>query len=180
MHTGIDFLKDIVVIFALASFVIWIFHKLRVPSIIGFLLTGVLTGPYAFGLVKSVDEIEVLAEIGVVLLLFTIGIEFSLRNLVKIRKLVLLGGFLQVFFTTMFTFLISYLFGSSLSQALFFGFLAALSSTAVVLKILQERAEVSEDYGKFSVGVLIFQDLDHCTNDPDCSHSVRAITESRQ
>ncbi|HYW95147.1 MAG TPA: cation:proton antiporter [Bacteroidales bacterium] len=159
MHTEIGFLKDIVIIFALASFVIWLFHKLRVPSIIGFLLTGILTGPFAFGLVKSVDEIEVLAEIGVVLLLFTIGIEFSLKSLVRIRKLVFLGGFLQVLFTTLFTGLISYFFGRSLNQSLFIGFLAALSSTAVVLKILQERAEISEDYGKFSVGVLIFQDL---------------------
>ncbi len=159
MHTDISFLKDIVIIFALASFVIWLFHKLRVPSIIGFLLTGILTGPFAFGLVKSVDEIEVLAEIGVVLLLFTIGIEFSLRNLISIRRLVFLGGFLQVSFTTLFTFLISYFFGRPVDQSLFFGFLAALSSTAVVLKILQERAEIAEDYGKFSVGVLIFQDL---------------------
>ncbi len=159
MHVEIKLLQDIVIIFALASFVIWLFHKLKVPSIIGFLLTGVLTGPHAFGLVKSIEEIEILAEIGVVLLLFTIGIEFSLKNLIRSRKMVFLGGLLQVFLTAAFTFFISYLFGMSLNQSVFFGFLVALSSTAVVLKVLQERAEVSGEYGKFSVGVLIFQDI---------------------
>ncbi len=159
MHVEFHLLQDIVVIFALASFVIWLFHKLKIPSIIGFLLTGVLTGPHAFGLVQSVEEIEVLAEIGVVLLLFTIGIEFSLKSLIKSRRLVFLGGFLQVFLTAAVTFGISYIAGRDIPQSVFFGFLVALSSTAVVLKVLQERAEMNKDYGKFSVGVLIFQDL---------------------
>lgn len=159
MHVEFHLLQDIVVIFALASFVIWLFHKLNIPSIIGFLLTGVLTGPHAFGLVQSVEEIEILAEIGVVLLLFTIGIEFSLKNLIQSRRLVFLGGFLQVFLTGAITFGISIIAGREVPQAVFFGFLVALSSTAVVLKVLQERAEMNKDYGKFSVGVLIFQDL---------------------
>lgn len=159
MHVEFHLLQDIVVIFALASFVIWLFHRLKIPSIIGFLLTGVLTGPHAFGLVQSVEEIEILAEIGVVLLLFTIGIEFSLKNLIQSRRLVFLGGFLQVFLTGALTFGISILAGREIPQAVFFGFLVALSSTAVVLKVLQERAEMNKDYGKFSVGVLIFQDL---------------------
>ncbi|MGC9344094.1 MAG: cation:proton antiporter [Bacteroidales bacterium] len=159
MHVEFHLLKDIVIIFALASFVIWLFHKLKIPAIIGFLLTGVLTGPHAFGLVQSVDEIEVLAEIGVVLLLFTIGIEFSLKNLIKSRRVVFIGGFLQVFLTGGITTLISYLAGRNISESVFFGFLVALSSTAVVLKVLQERAEVGKEYGSFSVGILIFQDL---------------------
>lgn len=159
MHVEFHLLKDIVIIFALASFVIWLFHRLRIPSIIGFLLTGVLTGPHAFGLIQNAEEIEILAEIGVILLLFTIGIEFSLKNLIKSRRLVFLGGFLQVFLTGAITFGISILVGREPQQAVFFGFLVALSSTAVVLKVLQERAEMNKDYGKFSVGVLIFQDL---------------------
>ncbi|MFW5645255.1 MAG: cation:proton antiporter, partial [Bacteroidota bacterium] len=97
MHVEFHLLQDIVIIFALASFVIWLFHKLKIPSIIGFLITGVLMGPHAFGLVQSIEEIEILAELGVVLLLFTIGIEFSLKSLIESRRLVLLGGFLQVF-----------------------------------------------------------------------------------
>ena len=159
MHVETHLLQDIVIIFSLASFVIWLFHKLNLPSIIGFLITGMLAGPHALGLIKSVEEIEFLAEFGVVLLLFTIGIEFSLANLIKSRKLVLLGGGLQVVLTTGITFLIGILLGRSVAESVFFGFLVALSSTAVVLKVLQERAEMNEAYGRFSLGVLIFQDL---------------------
>lgn len=159
MHVETHLLQDIVIIFSLASFVIWLFHKLNLPSIIGFLITGMLAGPHALGLIKSVEEIELLAEFGVVLLLFTIGIEFSLANLIKSRKLVLLGGGLQVVLTTGITFLIGILLGRSVAESVFFGFLVALSSTAVVLKVLQERGEMNEPYGRFSLGVLIFQDL---------------------
>ncbi len=159
MHVEFHLLQDIVIIFALASFVIWLFHKLKIPSIIGFLITGVLMGPHAFGLVQSIEEIEILAELGVVLLLFTIGIEFSLKSLIESRRLVLLGGFLQVFLVGAITFGISLIAGREIPQAIFFGFLVALSSTAVVFKVLQERADMNKDYGKFSAGVLIFQDL---------------------
>lgn len=159
MHVEFHLLQDIVVIFALASFVIWLFHRLRIPSIIGFLLTGVLTGPHAFGLVQSIEEIELLAEIGVVLLLFTIGIEFSLKSLMKSRKLVFMAGFLQVVLTGAITYAIALLSGASHGESIFFGFLVALSSTAVVLKMLQERAEINTEYGRFSTGVLIFQDI---------------------
>lgn len=159
MHAEFHLLQDIVIIFGLASFVVWLFHKLRIPSIIGFLITGVLAGPNAFGLIKSEGEIEILAEIGVVLLLFTIGIEFSLKNLIKSRKLVFIGGSLQVILAAGLTFLIASLAGRPVPESVFFGFLVALSSTAVVMKVLQERAEVNKAYGRFSLGVLIFQDL---------------------
>ncbi|MCF8381154.1 MAG: cation:proton antiporter [Bacteroidales bacterium] len=159
MHSEFHLLQDIVIIFALASFVVWFFHKLKIPSIIGFLITGVLAGPHGLGLIDSTGEIEILAEIGVVLLLFTIGIEFSLKNLIKSRKLVFIGGSLQVFLAIGLTFLIARLAGRSPAESVFFGFLVALSSTAVVMKVLQERAEVNKAYGRFSLGVLIFQDL---------------------
>ncbi|MCK4921098.1 MAG: cation:proton antiporter [Bacteroidales bacterium] len=159
MHSEFHLLQDIVIIFALASFVVWIFNKLKIPSIIGFLITGVLAGPNALGLIKSANEIEILAEIGVVLLLFTIGIEFSLKSLIKSRKLVFIGGSLQVVLSAAVTYLIATLAGRSPAESVFFGFLVALSSTAVVMKVLQERAEVNKAYGRFSLGVLIFQDL---------------------
>ena len=74
-------LNDIVIIFGLSITILFICHRLRVPTIVGFLVTGILTGPYGLGLIKAVHEVEILAEVGVVLLLFTIGIEFSLQNL---------------------------------------------------------------------------------------------------
>ena len=102
----IPLLKDIVMIFGLAIIVIYICHKMRIPSVVGLLITGVLAGPNGFGLVEGVQNVEVLAELGIILLLFTIGIEFSLGRLLQIRKSVLLGGTLQVLLTTLATMLI--------------------------------------------------------------------------
>jgi CPA2 family monovalent cation:H+ antiporter-2 len=110
-------------------------------------------------LIKAVDEVEILAEVGVVLLLFTIGIEFSLRNLLQIRKSVLLGGSLQVVLTLLAAFFIATHFGQDFGQALFIGFLAALSSTAIVLKLMQERAEVDSPHGRTTLAILIYQDV---------------------
>jgi monovalent cation:H+ antiporter-2, CPA2 family len=152
-------LKDIVVIFALSTLVNYLFTRIKVPTIIGYLLTGIIAGPHLFGLIRSPHEIEIMAEIGVVLLMFTIGIEFSLEHLFKIRKIVFLGGFLQVVLTTFITLLIVHAFHVAWKAALFTGFLTALSSTAVVLKILQERSELTSNYGRTVLGILIFQDI---------------------
>jgi len=155
----IPLLNDIVVIFGLAIAVLFICHRLRVPTVVGFLLTGILVGPYGFGLVKAVHEVEIFAEIGIVLLLFTIGIEFSLERLLQIRKSVLMGGSLQVLLTFLATLFIARQFGQVFGEAIFIGFLVALSSTAIVLKLLQERAEVDSPHGRITLGILIFQDI---------------------
>jgi len=155
----IPLLNDIVVIFGLAIAVLFICHQLRVPAVVGFLLTGIFVGPYGFGLVKAVHEVEIFAEIGIVLLLFTIGIEFSLERLLQIRKSVLMGGSLQVLLTFLATLFIARQFGQAFGEAVFIGFLVALSSTAIVLKLLQERAEVDSPHGRTTLGILIFQDI---------------------
>ena len=152
-------LNDIVIIFGLAIAVLFICHRLRVPAVVGFLLTGMFVGPYGFGLVKAVHEVEILAEIGIVLLLFTIGIEFSLKKLLQIRKSVLMGGSLQVLLTFLATLFIARRFGQAFGEAVFIGFLVALSSTAIVLKLIQERAEVDSPHGRTTLGILIFQDI---------------------
>ncbi len=156
----IPLLFDIIVIFTLAVLVSLVFHRLKVPNLVGFLLVGLLIGPYGFGLIAdAAHDIEILAEIGVILLLFTIGIEFSLANLIKIRKTVLLGGSLQVGLTSVFTILIASIFNIGLQESIFMGFLAALSSTAIVLKLLQEKGEINIIHGRTSLGILIFQDI---------------------
>ena len=154
-----DILKDIFVIFGLAIAVVLACHMVRVPTIVGFLVTGVLAGPSGLGLVGAVHDVEVLAEIGVILLLFAIGIEFSLGSLLEIKKYVLVGGALQVLLTTGTTWLLAVVFGQSVESGLFIGFLLSLSSTAIVLKLLQERAEISAPHGRVVLGVLIFQDI---------------------
>lgn len=159
MHE-IEFLKVIVIIFALAILVIFIFNKLKLPSVVGFLLTGIIAGPYALGLISDVEIIDVLAEIGVVLLLFIIGMEFSIKKLLKIKNIVFIGGLLQVGITILIVVLILHFFTHvPYNQAVFVGFLVALSSTAIILKILQENDQVESHHGKISLGILIFQDL---------------------
>jgi len=157
MELGV--LKDIVIIFALSTFVNFIFTRIRVPAIIGYLLTGVIAGPYLLRLISSPENVEVMAEIGVILLMFTIGLEFSLNHLLNIRKLVFLGGFMQLLLTATVTMLAARVFHFEWTEAIFVGFLTALSSTAVVLKLLQERSELTTHYGKTIVGILIFQDI---------------------
>jgi len=100
-----------------------------------------------------------MAEIGVALLLFTIGLEFSLRRLLEMKRLVLLGGTLQVVVSILATTVIAYGLGRPVSQSIFFGFLFALSSTAIVLKTYIDRAEVDAPHGRAAVGILLFQDL---------------------
>ncbi|NOY06876.1 MAG: potassium transporter KefB [Chlorobi bacterium] len=155
----IPLLNDIVIIFGLAVAVLFICHRFGVPAVVGFLLTGILVGPYGFGLVEAIHEVEVLAEIGIVLLLFTIGIEFSFERLLQIKKSVLLGGSLQVLLTFLATLFIARQFGLAIGVAVFIGFLVALSSTAIVLKLIQERAEVDSPHGRTTLGILIFQDI---------------------
>ncbi len=157
MEIGI--LTDIVIIFAFATAVNYLFTKLRIPTIIGYLLTGIVVGPSLLGVIDSPHEIEFMAEIGIILLMFTIGLEFSLNHLIKIRKIVFVGGFIQLVFTAGVTALFARTYNMSWGTAVFIGFLTALSSTALVLKILQEKGEVTSNYGRTVVGILIFQDI---------------------
>lgn len=152
-------LRDIFIIFCLSIAVLFVCLKIKVPAIVGFLITGILAGPHGFGFIEFIHNVEAMAEIGVVLLLFTIGIEFSLRDLIQIRKSVLLGGSVQVFLTIAAFFIVALKVGQSASQSVFMGFLMALSSTAIVLKLLQERAEMESPHGRTALAVLIFQDL---------------------
>lgn len=159
MEIQIPVLNDIMVIFALSIGVIFICHRLKIPVIIGFIIAGVIAGPHGLRLVAGVHDVELMAEIGVVLLLFTIGLEFSFNSLLRIKKSVLLGGGLQVLLTVTFCAGPLLILGKSPSQALFVGFLISLSSTAVVLKLLQERAIVETPAGNNSLAILIFQDI---------------------
>ncbi|MFC2123361.1 cation:proton antiporter [Bacteroidota bacterium] len=152
-------LKDIVIIFALSTLVNLVFTKIKIPTIVGYLITGIIAGPHLLSLINAKHEIELMAEIGVILLLFTIGLEFSLKHFLKIRRIVFLGGLLQVSITAGVFYIVSYSFGMSWQGGLLIGFLAALSSSALVLKILQERSELTSNYGRTVLGILIFQDL---------------------
>lgn len=152
-------LNDIVLIFGLAIVVIYVCQKIKIPSVVGLLITGVLAGPHGLALVKDVATVDALAELGIILLLFTIGMEFSLQQLLQIRKSVFLGGALQVLLSTLATMFIMTKLGRSWEEAVFIGFLVSLSSTAIVLKLLQDRSEIDTPYGRNTLGILIFQDI---------------------
>lgn len=152
-------LYDVIIIFALSIVILLFFYRLRLPSIIGFLITGIITGPYGFGLVSSVHEVEILSEIGILLLLFTIGIEFSLKEMLQLKKPVLVGGTLQVTLTIILTVLIFNSVAASINEAVFIGFLVALSSTAILLKIYSEKGEIETPQGRVLLSILIFQDI---------------------
>lgn len=152
-------LNDIVVIFGLSIAVIFIFHKIKIPPIIGFLITGIFAGPYGLGLVSSVHEVELLSEVGILLLLFTIGIEFSIKELLKLKKPVLIGGTLQVVVTIVVVMLIAGSFAENTGELVFFGFITALSSTAIILKLYVEKGEIDSPHGRTALAILIFQDI---------------------
>lgn len=152
-------IQDIVVILLVSVPIIFLFRKINLPSIIGFLIAGMLIGPYGFNLIRSIGQISVMAEIGVMILMFTIGLEFSLSQLIRIKKYLILAGGLQMFLTILISSLIFISLNIITSQSIFFGMLISLSSTAIVLKILSDKGELESPHGKISLGILIFQDL---------------------
>ena len=155
----IPILNDIIIIFLISIIAIFVGARLRVPVVVGFLVTGIVAGPHGLRLVHEVEQIEFFSEVGVVLLLFAIGIEFSFERLLRIRRAALVGGPLQVAITLLATTLIGIELGLPVNESIFAGFLIALSSTAVVLKILQDRDEVDTPHGGNTLGILIFQDI---------------------
>jgi len=153
-------LEELVIVLAASVLIIYLSHKLKLPSVIGFLLTGVLIGPGGLSLVKNTGTVNILAEIGVVMLLFTIGLEFEPARLRRIQRNFWAGGGLQVLLTTAACVgLIVAVFGVGFREALFYGFLVSLSSTALVLKIQADRGETDAPQGRISLGILIFQDI---------------------
>lgn len=155
----IPVLTEVVTIFGLSILVILVCNFLKIPSIVGFLITGVISGPHGLGLVSDLHQVEMLAEIGVILLLFTIGIEFSFKNLMLIRNSVLIGGSVMVLLTILLACLGGILAGKPVNQSVFIGFLLALSSSAIVLKLLQEGSNVESPHGRTTLAILIFQDI---------------------
>lgn len=157
METGL--IVNILVVFAVALFVGMVFNRIRVPPLVAFILTGAIVGPYGLSAIRGQDQVADLAELGIILLLFTIGLEFSFRDLWKIRSVAIAGGALQVVLSFAFFCGFAIIMGLPLNQAILMGFLFSLSSTAIVLKLLHERGEMDSPHGSIALGILIFQDL---------------------
>lgn len=157
--TPLPFLGEIVALIGAAAVIAYFSQRIGLVPIVGFLLAGVAIGPMSIGLVKDQALVDAAAEVGIILLLFTIGLEFSLERLARIQRLIFVGGGLQVVLTIGLVTGLLALFGVGWRAGVFTGCLAALSSTAIVLKLLQDRREMNTDEGQVSVGILLFQDL---------------------
>ena len=155
----LTYLQDLVVILGFGIVVVAIFHKLKLPSIAGLIVVGIVVGPHGLGIINDVHQVEVLAEIGVALLLFGIGLELSLEKLRRLWKLILVGGLIQVGLSIATAYAISRLWDLPPNTGIFVGFFVALSSTAIVLRGLQQRSEVDTPHGRLILGILVFQDF---------------------
>lgn len=134
-------------------------RRLRLPVLLGYLAGGIAVGPYGLGLVHETASIDNLANIGVVLLLFAIGLEFSLKELLRLGKITVFGGIAQIVLTSAVGFGLGRVVGLSLTGSVFFGFIISLSSTMVVLKLLMDRGEIDTTHGRIMLGILLVQDL---------------------
>lgn len=157
MH--LPLLQDFLILLGFSVIVVFMLQRLKLPSILGFLITGILIGPHGWSLVQEMEQVEIISEIGVILLLFVIGMELSIKQLISIKKTVFIGGSLQVGLTVGISALIYFLLGNSWNEAVFVGFLFSLSSTAIVLKVLQDRSEIASPHGRNALAILIFQDI---------------------
>ncbi len=156
---SLPFLNEIVALFLVSVLIAYICYRIKLVPVVGFLLAGVVIGPNALGLVYEQELVNNLAEIGIILLLFTIGIEFSLEKLSRIKTAIFVGGGLQVLFTILVVVGILQFFGTDVKVAIYTGCLVALSSTAIILSLLSEQRKTDTPTGRLSLAVLIFQDL---------------------
>lgn len=158
MHDGLN-LQTLLLVLTLAVVVVALLHRYRIPSIAGFIVVGVLAGPHGLSLVPNSSDIQEMADLGVILLLFSIGLEFSLSRLRRTWRLLLEAGVPYVLLTAGAGSVAVRALGLSWPAAIFAGFWISLSSTAIVLKALSDRKEVDAPHGRLSLSVLLFQDL---------------------
>ena len=158
MH-DLSVLRDLAIIVGLAIPIVALAHRVRVPPLVAFLLTGVVIGPSGAGFIPDPEAVSALSEIGVVLLLFAIGLELSLSEVLRWGRSVLVAGGAQAAGMVALVTAVGAALGAPLGRSLFYGFLAAMSSTAVVTRAFADRSELDAPAGRESVAILLFQDL---------------------
>lgn len=154
-----ELLPSFVTIFSLSLFIVLICDRLKLPTILGFLVAGIISGPHGLKLVSNVDDVHHIAEVGVMLLLFRIGMKLKFGKIADIKRYFFIAGPLQVGLTALAGFFIGKFLGKPIGESVFLGFLLSLSSTAVVFKILEDRGESITPHAKVMMGILIFQDV---------------------
>lgn len=134
-------------------------RRVHLPPILNYIIVGIIVGPFGFAIIQSEQSISFLAEFGIVFLLFAIGLEFSLTQMVAMRKMVFGFGSFQVFVTGIVVFLVAYMAGLSAESSIVIASAFTLSSTAIVIKQLTEQSEIQTRHGRSTLGILIFQDI---------------------
>jgi len=145
------FLQDLVVILAVAVAVVTVLRRLHVPSIAGFIIAGIIVGPYSLGLIRDLHQVKLLAEIGIVLLLFGIGLELSLDRVRRLWRPIIFGGGVQVGITIILVSLLALFLGRDVRSGILVGFIIAVSSTAIVLRGLSMRGELEAPHGRLAI-----------------------------
>ena len=148
-------LQNMSIILITAVIVLLIFNKLKLPTMIGLFITGIVLGHA----INDTSMISSLSELGVIFLLFIIGLEFSAEKFSAIKRYALIGGILQVVLTTVLITILGLVLGLNLQSSVFLGFLVAFSSTAIVMKVMQQRHITHSVQGRVTLGILIFQDI---------------------
>ncbi len=156
---NIDLLLDLALAIGAAIVGGFVAHRLRQPTILGYLLAGVLIGPYTAGPVASIERVQTLANFGVALLMFALGTEFSLAALAKVRRAAVGGGVAQILLSIALGTVLGLALGFSVSASVFLGGIIAISSSIFILKILMSRDEVESIWGRITVGIGIVQDI---------------------
>ena len=149
----------IIILLAASVFVVTLARRLGLPTILGYVAVGLAIGPHAFAVFPESDTTHLLAELGVVFLLFTLGLEFSWPRMVAMRREVFGLGSLQVLGTTAVVAPIAHLFGIPWPQSIVLGGVVAMSSTVLIVQILAERAELNRTHGRLAFSVVLFQDI---------------------
>lgn len=155
----ISFLQEITLIIGLAMAATFVCYKFGVPSIVGFLITGILAGPLGFNLIGNFENVEFFSQIGIVFLVFSVGMQFSFKTLFELRRVVLIAGSVQVLLTIATVAVLLLIFGYPIPMAVLFGMLICHSSTTIIFRVYQDRGEVVSPQGENTLAISLFQDI---------------------
>ena len=156
---GMEIFIEISLILGLATIIAVVMQKLRLPLILGHIITGVLAGPALFNIIKSAETLEIFSKLGITALLFIVGLSLNPRVIKEVGKVSLITGLGQIIFTSLIGFFISYLIGYSITESVFIATALTFSSTIIVLKLLSDRRDLGKLYGKIAIGFLLVQDV---------------------
>jgi len=155
-----EIIRELVLVLACSVMVVGISSYFKIPGVIGLILSGLILGPSVSGLIKDIHDIQILSEIGIMLLMFTIGLEFSPKKILQLRNEVLGMGGIQVFLTILLLMsALIFFFSFSSKTSFLIGCVVSMSSTALVMKILKEKNRLQTPYGRAMTGILLFQDI---------------------